>query len=250
MWKKAQQNFTIITWDAVVWWPHGVTRTFKTIRNVIYDTVKYGISNGNAYGGDLLTWKWRRSSCILSSSHVGNSHLIGPFISFFLLEALFHGTKRPSTMCAISSRIICRRSFFAVAVKTPRHFVNHGYRGLSYWWDPILSSEIMWYTRVYQHVKFVEKLYTSDFVCWYTTYNHRHNINQTKHRHFESSPFERCILRIVSESDLSRGTLFHREAEPKTSFSQPWKTVCVTGDIPHTIAKCGPDRPRQQYCSL
>jgi len=78
--------------------------------------------------------------------------------------------------------------YFTTAARAPSeiHFVDHGYRGLSYCWDWILSSEIIWCTRVYQHVKFVEKLCASDFVCWHTTYQHLHTNNQTNHSDFES----------------------------------------------------------------
>ena len=142
--------------------------------------------------------------------------------------------------------------YFTTAARAPSemHFVDHGYRGLSYCCEWILSSEIIWCTRVYQHVKFVEKLCASDFVCWHTTYQHRHTNNQTNHSDFESSTTETWTLPTVSLSDLTVVTLFHRQARPKTSFSQPWKTACVTGDIPRTRAKCFPDSPRQQYCSL
>ena len=61
--------------------------------------------------------------------------------------------------------------YFTTAAHAPAEmqFVNLGYRGLSCCWDWILSSEIMWYTRVYQHVEFVEKIHASDSVCWHTT---------------------------------------------------------------------------------
>jgi len=137
----------------------------------------------------------------------------------------------------------CCRSIVAIVLDCCSSTIRNAFCGSWISWSSLLlgSDSIFWDHVIYSCLStrgICGENYELLTLCWHTTYQHRHTNNQTNHSDFESSPSESWVLTTVSLSELTVETLFHWQARPKTSFSQPWKAACDRWHTAHQGEVC------------